>query len=125
MSSSLIVDLAGVLPRVWRHWAGPSIGSPIISDDAQDIEDEVWLAHGLEQGWSPMCKDGRIKGRDVERAPLESHGGVLFYLDNQRLLVAEMIDRFHHNQQAIYRAVDRGGPRTYAVGATEIRATWP
>jgi len=94
-------------------------------NDAQDVEDEVWLAHGLEQGWSPMCKDGRIKGRDAERAPLERHDGVLFYLDNQRLLVAEMIDRFHHNQQAIYRAVDRGGPRTYAVGATDIRATWP
>ncbi|MFD1046114.1 hypothetical protein ACFQ1S_11340 [Kibdelosporangium lantanae] len=25
-------------------------------NDAQDVENEVWLTYGLEQGWSPMCK---------------------------------------------------------------------
>ncbi|MFI6027927.1 PIN-like domain-containing protein [Amycolatopsis magusensis] len=94
-------------------------------DDAQDIEDQVWLAYGLDLGWSPLCKDGRIKGRHTERAPLETHRGVLFYLDNQCLRVADMVERFHGAQQSMYRAVERGGPRAYAVGASGIRATWP
>ncbi|WP_132877033.1 hypothetical protein [Tamaricihabitans halophyticus] len=94
-------------------------------NDAQDVVDEIWLAYGLERGWSPLCKDGRIKGRHAERAPLETHRGVLFYLDNQRLLVTEMINRLHRSQRQIYRAVERGGPRAYAVGHNDIRATWP
>ena len=52
-----------------------------------------------------MCKDGRIKGRSSERAPLEQHGAVLFYLDNQRLLRVEMVRRFHHAQSESYAAV--------------------
>ena len=94
-------------------------------NDASDVSDADWLKYGLERGWSPMCKDGRIKGRQLERAPLEEHAAVLFYLDNQQLLVAEMVHRFHHSQQAIYRAVARRGPRAYAVGAHGIRPTWP
>ncbi|GAA3889711.1 hypothetical protein GCM10022243_63110 [Saccharothrix violaceirubra] len=94
-------------------------------NDAQHISDEVWLAYGLEHGWSPLCKDGRIKGREAERAPLEVHAAVLFYLDNQRLVRAEMVRRFHDAQQRIYRAAHRGGPAAYAVGSDGIRRTWP
>ncbi|MCX5161633.1 hypothetical protein OOK39_20490 [Streptomyces sp. NBC_00264] len=39
-------------------------------DDAQDISDEAWIAYGLERGWHPLCKDGRIKTRAHERQPL-------------------------------------------------------
>lgn len=94
-------------------------------DDAQKIPDATWLNYGLERGWSPLCKDGRIKGRQAERAPVEAHAAVLFYLDNQQLRVAEMVRRFHDPQRAIYRAVARGGPRIYAVGVAGIRPTWP
>lgn len=94
-------------------------------NDAQDVPDEDWLRYGLDRGWSPLCKDGRIRGRQVERAPVEEYRAVLFYLDNQRLVVDEMVRRIHHAQQAVYRAVARGGPRAYAIGANGIRATWP
>lgn len=50
---------------------------------------------------------------------------MLFYLDNQRLLRAEMIRRFHNARDKIYRAVRRGGPAAYAVNADGIRRTWP
>lgn len=93
--------------------------------DAQDVPDETWLAYGLERGWTPLCKDGRIKGRRNEREPLQVHRAVLFYLDNQRLLRAEMVARFHNAQSSIYGAVARGGPAAYAVNATGIRRTWP
>jgi PIN domain-containing protein len=93
-------------------------------DDAQFVPDEVWLAYGLERGWSPLCKDGRIRGRQVEREPLERFQAVLFYLDNQRLLVDEMVWRFQRSRDSIYRAVRRG-PATYAVGTGGIKRTWP
>jgi hypothetical protein len=110
-----LADLGWLVHRAADHFP----------DDAQDVEDEVWLAFGLGRGWSPPCKDGRIKGRHAERAPLEAYGGVLFYLDNQRLLVVEMVTRIHRCQHSIHRAVERGGPRAYAIGETDIRSTWP
>lgn len=94
-------------------------------NDAQEVNDEDWLDYGLENGWTPLCKDGRIKGRRHEREPLVRHRAVLFYLDNQRLLRVEMVRRFHNSQRDIYRAVDRGGPAAYAVGARGRRRTWP
>jgi hypothetical protein len=94
-------------------------------NDAQAIPDEEWMGFGLSRGWSPLCKDGRIKGRSHERAPLETHRAVLFYLDNQRLVRSEMIGRLHCAQNQIYRAVARGGPAAYAVGERGIRRTWP
>lgn len=32
-------------------------------NDAQEINDEDWLEYGLRNGWTPLCKDGRINGR--------------------------------------------------------------
>jgi hypothetical protein len=93
--------------------------------DAQDVQDEVWTEYGLERGWIPLCKDGRIRGRDVEREPLERLGAVLFYLDNQQLLIKDMVTRIHQSQRRIHNAVARGGPALYAIGASGIRKTWP
>jgi hypothetical protein len=93
--------------------------------DAQDVPDRDWIALGLDRGWVPLCKDGRIRGRDHERAPVEEHDAVLFYLDNQQLRIAEMVERIHAARDAIHRAVSRGGPAIYAIGADGIRRTWP
>jgi hypothetical protein len=94
-------------------------------DDAQKVPDEDWITNGLERGWVPLCKDGRIKGRAAERNPLVTYEATLFYLDNQRLLVAEMVARFVANRSHIERAARRGGPAIYAVSADTIRKTWP
>lgn len=94
-------------------------------NDARCVGDDEWLEYGLERGWTPLCKDGRIKGRDHERQPIEVYGGVLFYLDNQRLVTVEMVARFHQAQATICRYVQRGGPAIYAVGAKRVYRTWP
>lgn len=94
-------------------------------NDAQDVEDQTWIEHGLDRGWTPLCKDGRIKGRDDEREPLERHRAVLFYLDNQQLTRAEMVRRFDQVRDKIERRVNRGGPAIYAVGSSDVRRTWP
>jgi hypothetical protein len=110
-----LTELGWIVHRAAEHFP----------NDAQEIDDEVWLTYGLSQNWTPLCKDGRIKGRASERAPLEEYRAVLFYLDNQRLVRSEMIRRFHAAQQSIYRAISHGGPAAYAVNTDGIRRTWP
>ncbi|MFI2435762.1 toxin-antitoxin system, toxin component, PIN family protein [Streptomyces sp. NPDC018693] len=94
-------------------------------DDGQRTPDEEWVEHGLLRGWVPLCKDGRIKGRDREREPIERLGGVLFYLENQSLRIDEMVQRIHQAQAQIYRAVIRGGPAIYAIKNPAVNKTWP
>jgi hypothetical protein len=94
-------------------------------DDAQKVADEEWIEYGIRRGWTPLCKDGRIKGRDHERKPLETYSAVLFYLDNQKLKRHEMVSRLQEHRQAIERRVRQGGPATYAVRATKVDRTWP
>ncbi|MFI7016782.1 hypothetical protein [Streptomyces sp. NPDC050164] len=50
---------------------------------------------------------------------------MLFYLDNQQLRSVEMVERLDAHREAIHRAVDRGGPATYAVRRDRIERTWP
>lgn len=97
----------------------------VFPNDGQDTEDETWIEYGLARDWVPLCKDGRIKGRQDEREPVERHGAVLFYLDNQSLLREEMVRRIHGAQARMYRAVRRGGPALYAISKDGIRKTWP
>ena len=94
-------------------------------NDAQAVSDADWIDYGLNRGWVPLCKDGRIRGRDHEREPIERHAGVLFYLDNQQLLVDEMVRRIARAGAEIIKAVARSGPALYAIGADTIRQTWP
>ncbi len=94
-------------------------------DDAQETTDEQWIEFGLIRQWVPLCKDGRIKGRAVERAPLEKHSAVMFYLDNQQLTITAMVERIHSAQPSIHQAIRSGGPAAYAVTAGGIRRTWP
>lgn len=95
------------------------------ANDAQEIDDDQWIGYGLQRGWVPLCKDGRIKGRDCERQPLETYRAVLFYLDNQQLTRAEMVARFHRHRADIERRVRRGGPAACAVRANRVDKTWP
>lgn len=94
-------------------------------DDAQNVEDEIWLDYGLRKGWTPICKDGRIRGRQHERQPIEVHQAALFYLDNQSLMIDDMVVRFHSAKKSIERAIERGGPACFAVTREGIRRTWP
>ncbi|NUS09995.1 MAG: toxin-antitoxin system, toxin component, PIN family protein [Streptomyces sp.] len=105
-------------------WAVHRIGD-VFPADAQDISDPDWIAHGLDQGWVPLSKDGRIKTRDLEIQPVFDRSAVLFYLNNQQLRTLEMVERLHASRHAIHEAVDKGGPAAYAVDAEGIHRTWP
>ncbi|MBT2394808.1 toxin-antitoxin system, toxin component, PIN family protein [Streptomyces sp. ISL-100] len=105
-------------------WRVHRIGQ-VFPADAQDVPDEEWIVHGLEQGWVPLSKDGRIKTRDREIQPVRDRAAVLFYLDNQQLRTVEMVERLHAHRDAIHLAVGRGGPAAYAVRCDRIDRTWP
>ncbi|MEU7314477.1 toxin-antitoxin system, toxin component, PIN family protein [Streptomyces sp. NPDC007083] len=105
-------------------WTVHRIGD-IFPDDGQDVADEEWIAHGLDQSWVPLSKDGRIKSRDLEIRPVLEREAVLFYLDNQQLRSVEMVERLHTHREAIHRAVGKGGPAAYAVRHDRIERTWP
>ncbi|WP_234360086.1 toxin-antitoxin system, toxin component, PIN family protein [Streptomyces sp. DSM 15324] len=105
-------------------WTVHSIGD-VFLDDGQDVPDEEWITHGLERSWVPLSKDGRIKSRDLEIQPVLVREAVLFYLDNQQLRSAEMVERLDAHREAIHRAVARGGPAAYAVRGDRIERTWP
>lgn len=94
-------------------------------NDAQHVDDVEWMRYGLCHNWFPLHKDGRIRGREVERRPLVEFNAPMFYLDNQQLPIAEMVRRFHGAQAPIYRATERRRAACYAVSANGIRRTWP
>ncbi|MFJ7237728.1 toxin-antitoxin system, toxin component, PIN family protein [Streptomyces olivaceus] len=105
-------------------WTVHRIGDAF-PDDGQDVADEDWIAYGLNQSWVPLSKDDRIKSRDQEIRPVLDRGAVLFYLDNQQLPSAEMVERLDAHRVPIHRAVARGGPAAYAVRRERIERTWP
>ncbi|MCT9138909.1 PIN-like domain-containing protein [Streptomyces violarus] len=105
-------------------WIVHRIGD-VFPGDGQDVADEKWIAHGLDQSWVPLSKDGRIKSRDLEIRPVLEREAVLFYLDNQQLRSVEMVERLEAHREAIHRAVSRGGPAAYAVRQDRIERTWP
>jgi PIN like domain len=92
-----LTELGWIIHRITEHFP----------DDAQDIDDPVWMEFGLKRGWLPFHKDGRIRGNPSERRPIEQHQSPMFYLDNQQLSINEMVQRIHMNQNKIYRLARR------------------
>lgn len=96
-------------------------------NDAEDVSDPDWIEYGLQRGWIPLHKDGRIIGNPTERAPIERHVAPMFFLDNQRLPIVEMVRRFHDNQSKIYAITHRRrkAAACYAVSGTGVHKRWP
>jgi PIN domain-containing protein len=107
-----------------RGWTVHRINEVFVAD-AQEIPDEEWITYGLDRGWAPLSKDGRIKTRDREIQPVHDRAGVLFYLSNQQLTTMQMVERLDGCREAIFRAVAKGGPAAYAVRDGRIERTWP
>lgn len=110
-----LADLGWRIHRIADHFP----------NDAQDVADEIWMRHGLKQGWYPLHKDGRIRGTEAERRPLVEFQAPMFYLDNQQLRIAEMVRRFHAAQRQIYLKTQSAEAACFAVSAQGIRRTWP
>jgi PIN domain-containing protein len=71
-------------------------------NDADRVNDPDWMEFGLQRGWLPFHKDGRIVGNPTEREPIELHRSPTFYLDDEQLPIDEVLRRIHMNQSKIY-----------------------
>jgi len=94
-------------------------------NDAQEIEDDAWIAEGCANGWSLLSKDKKIRYRGRELAAL--HDGRLFCLSNGNLVIDEMVARFEAARLTIERhALDSAQPGFWQVneGGRVVRK-WP
>lgn len=88
-------------------------------NDAQDIDDEVWLSEGASRGWFLLSKDEAIKRRDDEAAAVGS--SLLFVLSNQQLRADEMVAVLDHHRHRIEQRIRRGVPGVYVVSRAEVQ----
>jgi len=116
-TAARLVDLGWSIHRIVDHFP----------NDAQEVEDPEWMEYGLQRGWIPLHKDGRIVGNPTERAPVERHRAPMFFLDNQHLHIEEMVRRLHTNQSKIYAIVRRRrqAAACYAVSDRGVFKRWP
>lgn len=112
-----LTDLGWQIHRITDHFP----------NDAQAVGDPDWMEFGLQRGWTPLHKDGRIRGNPTERAPIERHQAAMFYLDNQQLKVDEMVRRIHMNQSRIYALVLKrpSSAACYAINDEGVHKRWP
>lgn len=112
-----LVELGWRIHRITDHFP----------NDAAQVSDPDWMEFGLQRGWLPFHKDGRIRGNPTEREPLERHESPMFYLDNQQLPIDEMVRRIHMNQTKIYWLARRrrGTAACYAVNHLGVHKRWP
>jgi hypothetical protein len=73
-------------------------------NNAEDVQDEDWIAEGCSRGWSLLTKDKKIRYRAHEFAALNGH---LFCLANGNIGIGEMAARFHLARRRIARATVR------------------
>jgi hypothetical protein len=92
--------------------------------DAQAINDEIWIAEGCARGWILFTKDQKIRYRAKEIGAL--HGGHLFCLSSGNLGLDEMTARFIAADAAILRAVEANPVGFWHVYSTgRIDRMWP
>jgi hypothetical protein len=112
-----LIELGWRVHRITDHFPG----------DADNVSDPDWMEYGLQRGWIPLHKDGRIRGNPTEREPDERHKSPMFYLDNQQLPINEMVRRIHMNQGKIYALARRRrrAAACYAVNDSGVHKRWP
>lgn len=93
-------------------------------NDAQQVEDEDWIAEGSRRHWVLLTKDKKIRYRGAELAAL--YGGRLFCLSNGNLTTTQMVDRFDAAARRIETRAMRhheGFWQVYDGG--EVKQKWP
>lgn len=83
------------------------------------LDDEIWIPKVTEFGWIILAKDEFSKGR--ERELLAAHEARAFSIFNQRITVAEMVERFLANKERIFELAGERGPYLYAVQPKDLR----
>ncbi len=83
------------------------------------IEDVTWIPKVTENGWVLLAKDS-FKLRQERRMITRCEARV-FSLPNANMKAEEMVERFLHNRERIFRACQGVGPYHYAVSHDRLR----
>ena len=93
--------------------------------DAEDIQDEEWIAEGCHLGWILLTKDKMIRYRAKELAALVP-GNFLFCLVKGDWPIEVMVSAFDAARGRIERAIARGDAGFWHVYRDgKIRRMWP
>lgn len=87
-------------------------------DDAQTVEDWVWVTEGARRGWCLLTKDQAIRRRDDEATAVGTT--LLFTLSNQQLTAAEMVDLIDGQRHRIEQRIRKGAPGIYVVSRRSV-----
>ena len=92
---------------------------------AQDVEDQQWIALAADNDWVVLCKDDRIRRRPAERQALTEGRVRAFCLTNANLVFAQQAEYFVRNRFRIIQASRKPGPYLYGVYKDHIEKLWP
>ncbi len=87
----------------------------------ESIADTTWLELAGASGWVVFLKDGRIRGRRVERETVQRVGVRCFCISSQGLTADSMAARYLAHLPAITKACETPGPLFYAVHENRIQ----
>lgn len=94
-------------------------------DEAQNVEDEVWLQLAGERQWVVLTKDDAIRRRPAELAAVAEHTVKMFCLTNANLRGDEQLQRFLTNIHRIVQRSLKPGPWICGVYEKRIAQIWP
>lgn len=84
------------------------------------VADTTWLQLAGTAGWVVFMKDGRIRGRRIEREAVQRFGVRCFCISRQGLTANAMAARYLAHLPAITKACEAPGPFFYAVHENRI-----
>ncbi|MBA3020437.1 hypothetical protein [Propionicimonas sp.] len=93
----------------------------VFPDDAQDVTDEEWIAHGSSEGLALLTKDKAIRYQPSFREA----GTPVFALSGGSIGLDEMVERFEAGRRKIWAAAtahERQFWMVYAGGRVERKA---
>lgn len=114
-TAAALADAGWRIHRISEHFA----------DDGQKTSDPEWIRYGVDQGWTLLTQDLRIRYRADELAAVHDSGGIMFVLANGNLTISQKVAWFLSNEAAIRAAASAAGPVLYRVYADRIAQIWP
>jgi hypothetical protein len=94
-------------------------------EQAQLLDDEIWLREAGENDWIVLTKDDAIRRRPAERDALIKAAVRVFCLTSRNMRAAAQTERFVSNRHRILRQARKPGPYIYGVYEVGLRRLWP
>ena len=94
-------------------------------EQAQSVDDEVWIPKFAQLGYILLTKDDEIRRYPPARDAAFNSGARIFCLPNANLDGPHIQERFLSNLNRIIQRAKHEGPYMYAVDPKGLRLLWP